>query len=125
MNPLRVLLVDDDFSLLQTLADYIRSALLTIVYTATSVPDAITQIDTHGPFDVLISDYQLPPHTARDLAQHLREAHDRTPLIIHTGFTGVDESHFKSDHYIGLVQKPGHRELIRLILDRFPHAQKS
>jgi len=124
MTKVRILLVDDETPFLQTLAELLQTTLLTTVYTATSVPDALSQIDRNGPFDILISDYQMPPHTAHDLAQHLRDAKNKIPLILHSGFSDIDESHFEGAPYLGFVPKPDHRQLIRLILDHFPHAKK-
>lgn len=124
MSTLRVLLVDDDASLLQTLTDQLHAALKVHVYSASSVPAAIAALDEKGPFDLLISDYDLPPHTARDLVQHLQEAKSQTPFLIHSGLTDLDESVFKGPSYLGLVAKSGPRSLTQTVLDRFPHAKK-
>ena len=126
MKSIRILLVDDDSPLLQTLADYLTNNLEVTVYTAASVPAAISEIDQHGPFDIMISDYQLPPHTANDLANYMKSAQIDTPLILHSAFTEIDERSFlKERNYIGLVPKPGHRELVKLILTRYPGAKKA
>lgn len=125
MKPLRLLLVDDDFALLLTLAEYLRNTLSAIVVTATSVPAALAQIDARGPFDVLISDFDLPPHTAHDLEEHLRNALVFTPMLIHSGYPKIEESRFHPASYLGLVVKPGTRELVTKILETFPQAKKS
>jgi CheY-like chemotaxis protein len=125
VNPLRVLLVDDDKDLLQTIADHLRTSLKVIVETATSVPAALAAIEESAAFDLLVSDFNLPPHTAHDLEDHLRNARNYTPLILHSGIPAIEESRFHPQAYLGLVPKPGTRELASKILERFPQAKKS
>ena len=123
MKPLRVLLVDDDTALLQTLAEYLPATLTVVVETAASVPSAIARIEESGPFDVLVSDFHLPPHTAHDLEDHLRSSQILTPLILHSGFPKIDESKFHPKAYLGQVAKPNSRGLVNKILEAFPHAK--
>lgn len=122
---IKILLVDDDSTLLDTLADYFRSSLDAEVITALSVPSAIEKIDQHGPIDMIVSDYQLPPHTALDLAKHLRMHDILTPFAVHSGFSGIDESKFKvNPNYLGLFVKPANQELVALVKKKFPGSSK-
>ncbi len=124
-SPIRILLVDDDLNLLQTLSDYLKHRLLSIVYMAHSAPEAFAQFDLNGPFDLVISDFQMTPHSAYDIEDSLRRKQGKTPLIVHSSLTDIDESRFHPDHFMGLVPKPGHRELFDLIAERFTYAKKT
>jgi DNA-binding NtrC family response regulator len=121
----RILVIDDDVQLVESSADYFRQMLNAIVFTASSMHQAVMAIDDQGPFDILVSDYQIPPFTAVDLARHLRNALDKTPLLLHSGFDSIDEGEFEDSNYLGLVAKPDIRGLVRRILERFPDAKRS
>ena len=84
----RVLLVDDERTILLALRDSLRDAGAEVL-TAASAGQALELLASH-PIDVLISDVRMPGLSGIDL---LREAHQTTsdlPVILMTAFANVD-----------------------------------
>ena len=121
----RILCVDDEVELVETLAAFLRAHTSALIETARSIPDAIKSMRENGPFDLIVSDYQLAPHTALDLAHHLNAKKIASKLVLFSGFDGIKPAHFEGENYLGLVAKPDHRDLLALLHLKFPHLRRS
>lgn len=93
---IRVLLIDDDDLVLQTLAIGLRSAGFTVL-TAPNGDVGLTLVDEH-PVDVLVTDMMMPEREGIELITHLRREGHTFPIIAITGaqvgglLTGRDDS---------------------------------
>ena len=79
----RILLVDDNPSVLETLSTYLRLMGHEIT-TAANGGEALVQLDSAS-FDVLITDCRMPVLTGIQLLQHLRSRGVATPAIMVSG----------------------------------------
>ncbi|MEJ8852295.1 CheR family methyltransferase [Variovorax rhizosphaerae] len=87
----RILMVDDDFHTLETLAELLRSEGASVT-TATNGPEAL-EIATQGAFDLVISDIGMPGMDGFELMTRLRQMPHaaRWPAIAITGFGRVQD----------------------------------
>lgn len=84
MRTASVLLVDDDATLLEPLAGFLRCSSLA-VQTATSVDDALALLRTQ-PFDVLVTDYDLSANdTGGDLLEIAAAKYPAVGRVLHSG----------------------------------------
>jgi len=81
---IRVLLVDDETSLLKISKQCLEMDAPLQVDTATSVKEAFQKLDVLK-YDVIVSDYQMPIKDGLEFLKELREKGDSTPFIIFTG----------------------------------------
>jgi PAS domain S-box-containing protein len=81
---LRVLVVDDDPSICQSVADLLRSQACE-VRTAASGVEAKDILDDES-FDLVLSDVVMPDIDGYDLFMHIREHSPETPVILMTAF---------------------------------------
>lgn len=81
---LRVLVVDDDLSICQSVADLLRSQACEVC-TAASGVEAKGILD-HENFDLVLSDVVMPDIDGYDLFMHIREHSPETPVILMTAF---------------------------------------
>ena len=85
-RPTRVLVVDDEEPVIALVERTLRDAGYETLG-ATSGPDAIRLALTSAPFDLLVTDVQMPQMLGSELARHLR-LHDPTLKVLYlTGFT--------------------------------------
>jgi CheY-like chemotaxis protein len=90
-GPIRVLLVDDQPDLPETIAAVVeRTADDIEVTTAQSALEAITTL-TEGSFDCVVSDYQMPAVDGLEFLEAIREAEESIPFILFTA-KGSDET---------------------------------
>ncbi len=81
---IRVLLVDDEPGLPETIAAYIERANDDItITTATNPPEAVTMLEDSS-FDCIVSDYQMPAVSGLDFLKAVREKDTTTPFIVFT-----------------------------------------
>ena len=83
-----LLLVDDDKSILESMADYLRS-LGHRTETAMTVNDALSRMAEY-PFDVVITDVNLPDADGFQLLETARRKHPETAIILFTGYGSID-----------------------------------
>jgi PAS domain S-box-containing protein len=81
---IRVLYVDDDPLLLETGRLYLQKLGNFTVDTAESVAKALKKLG-EGPYDAIISDYQMPVMDGLSFLKHLRESRNSIPFILFTG----------------------------------------
>jgi CheY-like chemotaxis protein len=82
----RILVVDDD----PLARDYLRSVLTDAGYSATVATDgsdALVKWDREGPFDVLVTDLEMPLMTGDELARCIRRREPRLPVLYVTGYS--------------------------------------
>jgi len=79
----RVLLVDDDQDVLDSLGDWLRQKH--VVETALGFAQAIQRLAAGPPPDVVISDLEMPPYSGEDLLAVLAARHPAVCRILHTG----------------------------------------
>jgi len=83
-KPIRVLLVDDDTSLLKLAKRALQTEGSFQVETALSVQEAFQKIKEEK-FDVIVSDYMMPDKDGLTFLKELREKGENIPFIIFTG----------------------------------------
>ncbi|MGP9821362.1 response regulator [Salinarimonas sp. NSM] len=85
LQPLSILLVDDDPLVLAGTRDLLAEAGHRVVAVA-SAAEALARIETDDGFDVVLSDLAMPGMTGVALAQTLRERRPDLPVVLLTGF---------------------------------------
>ena len=88
----RVLIADDD----PTMSGFCARALEVVGYTTVSVIDAATALVAlreRGPFDLLLTDIQMPGRSGLDLAQIARELDPAIAVVIMTGHSSIQTLH--------------------------------
>jgi DNA-binding NtrC family response regulator len=83
----RVLLVDDDPDVLESLADWLRREHE--VRVAHDVPQALAALAEGPPPDVVITDYDMPPHSGEDLLSVVAALYPDACRLLYTGRRGV------------------------------------
>ena len=83
-RPCRVLVVDDDFSARQ----YAERVFAEAGYVTSSAPDgpeALKRFENSGPFDVLVTDINMPQMDGAELARRIRSAKPSMKVLYLTG----------------------------------------
>jgi PAS domain S-box-containing protein len=83
-STIRVLLVDDDLSLLETSKTILSDENNFEVDYATSVSEALKKMEQQN-YDAVVSDYEMPVKNGLDFLRELREQRDDIPFILFTG----------------------------------------
>jgi DNA-binding NtrC family response regulator len=83
-----ILVVDDSESTLEVLRRNLELEGYR-VFTATSVPDAISHLET-TPADLVITDLKMPKVSGMDLVRHVRENYRETELVMITGYATIE-----------------------------------
>lgn len=121
MERIKVLLVDDDQSLLDVSKIYLERLESKLeIYTTLSATDAYLNIKDDS-FDVIVSDYQMSGMDGLELLKKIREESMDIPFIIFTGKgreeVAIQALNLGADYYLqkGGDPKSQFRELINLI----------
>ncbi len=80
-----VLLVDDDEAAVGLLAEILERERYRVA-TATSVTEALKQVATSGPFDLVLTDLRMPGASGLDLLRVVRDRFPDTIVIVLTAF---------------------------------------
>ncbi len=88
-RPLSILLVDDEDLVRNGTADMLRDLGHTVTE-ASGGPEALVRIDEGLAFDLLVTDYKMPLMTGAELAKRIRALRPRTPILLISGYTGVE-----------------------------------
>ena len=118
----RVLLVDDDVDVLESLADWLGRRHE--VRIATGFAAAMAALVDGPDFDVVITDYDMPPYRGDDLLAIVAARWPRVCRILHSGTPGVVGT-VASLHIDSVVAKGDPAELdaaIARCLPRIRHA---
>lgn len=98
---LRILVVDDDLGVCQSLAELLRHQGCTAVI-ATSALDAL-RIATTQPFDLVVSDVVMPDMDGYDLYMELKDRVPELPVILMTGYLYDRDHVIKRSKLAGLA----------------------
>lgn len=79
----RVLVVEDDPLLLETVADALTRKGATVTRAASGA-ELVEQLDNEGPFDLIVTDISMPWMNGLEAMQTLRTAGLGTPVIVMT-----------------------------------------
>ncbi|MBR9726766.1 sigma-54-dependent transcriptional regulator [Shewanella intestini] len=90
MSEAKLLLVEDDASLREALLDTLMLAQFTCVDVACA-EEAIMALKSE-PFDMVISDVQMPGIGGIGLLQYLQQHHPKTPMLMMTAFATIDSA---------------------------------
>lgn len=85
----RVLYVDDDSFLVKIIQNYLQSPDCE-VHIAGTGEDGLTAYAEHGPFDLVISDYQMPGINGVDFLRALKSAYQETFCVLTTGCSDLN-----------------------------------
>jgi DNA-binding NtrC family response regulator len=96
---MRILVVDDDITLLESIGRGLRSKGYQVIE-ALSAPEALKHIDFHNEsaIDLILADYIMPGMTGIDLLEKVREKSSSLPVIIMT-------AHWKKQVVIDAMRK--------------------
>jgi PAS domain S-box-containing protein len=116
---LRILVVDDDLGVCQSLAELLRHQGCTAVI-ATSALEALKEIDRQR-FDLVVSDVVMPDMDGYDLYMDLKEREPSLPVILMTGFLYDRDHVIKRSKLAGLAtgvlyKKPIDLERLKTII---------
>src|SRR6476619_5239227 len=105
----RILLIDDDAAVLESMSRTLKSAGYT-VQPAASGEEGLAAA-RRGSFDVILSDMRMPGMSGLDLLKKVREAHVDSVFIIMTGFGTVETAvEAMKLGAVDFVQKPFFRD---------------
>lgn len=82
---MKVLLADDHDLVRETIAAYLVAEGVTPVLTAASLPEALRLIETDGPFDLIVLDYNMPGMNGFSGLSKVRLAQPGRPVAILSG----------------------------------------
>lgn len=121
MNTRRVLIVDDDTTVCETLAKHLKEEGA-IPEIALSYQDGIAALKKNVP-DIAIVDLMLPEHSGVQLVKEMKELAGRTFFVILTNSMNAEALAKSADVTIPLIlQKADHdpADIVRIISENFP-----
>lgn len=112
----RILLVEDDDAIRAMAADILGDEGYQVVVSA-DAEQAMQQLTTACPFDLLLSDICLPGMNGRDLADNARRLYPALPIVFMTGYAGeISKRADFLDTGMRLLPKPfSLRELLGIV----------
>ena len=113
---LRVLVVDDDASVLRVIGAMARAQGHEVAL-AGSAQEALEQFRP-GAFDVVITDLAMPNMSGRQLAEALKEIDPGVPIIIMSGFAASEEASAAAASVEAIIDKPVTFSKLREVLQR-------
>ena len=101
---MRILLVEDEFLVRDTIAEDLRERGYTVIEAESG--DEALPICAAAEFDVLLTDIRMPGKVnGWDLAEQCRESRPGLPVIYTTGFSDVPSRHVEGSRYFGKPYK--------------------
>jgi PAS domain S-box-containing protein len=104
LQGIRILVVDDDLGVCQSLRDLLSEEGCTVVV-ATGGREALARLAT-TPVDLVLSDVVMPDLDGYQLFQEVRRAHPGLPVVLMTAF------HFDKDHVIKRSRLAGLEDVV-------------
>ncbi|MCA9782460.1 MAG: sigma-54-dependent Fis family transcriptional regulator [Calditrichaeota bacterium] len=86
---LRILLVDDEINMLESLGDVLRAERYQVA-TASSGPEAIARLEKEPSFDLMITDLKMPRMNGMELLEIVSERWPSLKTIVLTGHGSID-----------------------------------
>ncbi|RYZ73797.1 MAG: response regulator [Proteobacteria bacterium] len=111
----KIICVDDDNDLLNTVADILERKFEAAITRANSVREALEKLDSEGPFDIVVSDFQMPPENGDYLHRTLRARGHEALFVLYSSYDGVKPADFEDEFFLGHIQKPEAKSLIALV----------
>ncbi len=88
---MRILLVDDEINMLETLGDVLREERYQVA-SASSGEEALQRLEKEQDFDLVITDLKMPKMNGLELLSHVRERFPRVEVIVLTGHGSVESA---------------------------------
>jgi DNA-binding NtrC family response regulator len=102
--PTKILLVDDERSFRDSLADMLRDDGHEVL--AYEAPAAIPPLDTLVGVELLLTDYDMPQTNGLELADRFHASHPTIPVLLATAYrTGLDAEVARRP-FVRMIQKP-------------------
>jgi PAS domain S-box-containing protein len=112
-----ILVVDDEPAILGLVKDILRPAGF-IVNTAANGKEALAALQMH-PYDLVITDMNMPQMGGMELVQYLRLNHPETLVIVFTGFASYQDAvHAVKIGAFDYLPKPLQPEILRHAIER-------
>jgi signal transduction histidine kinase/ActR/RegA family two-component response regulator len=108
----RVLLVDDEEDLLQSLTVLLQDAGYRVTASSSSTAALARFEEDPGGYDVALLDLSMPELGGLDLARRLRQLRPELPILLMSGFGGEQVSSPRELGIFDFLQKPLSREVI-------------
>ena len=110
----RVLLVDDEPSVLAVTRETLQSWGLAVEACASADAAELAYERAHGQFDLLVTDQAMPGVTGMDLAARLRQRRPELPWVLVTGFADADTvARARRLGVRAVLTKPVERDVLR------------
>jgi DNA-binding NtrC family response regulator len=125
MSAGRILIVDDDVDLLQTLSRLLTRRGYEVAAAENGVAALKVLEASEQPFDVIISDVRMPQMDGMELLRHAKTVAPETEMILLTGYGTIETavSAMKSGAYDYLTKPPNPDELL-LTLERITETRR-
>jgi len=122
LSGLSILFVDDDPAICEIISLQLESYSV-ITTTCSSLSEATKYLNSNT-FDVVITDYRLPPQSGLDVLSYVKSINPRTPVILMSGFSDFDHSHAYHLGAESVLEKPiGIEELAKNLAEFYHHKQ--
>ena len=107
-----ILIIDDEESIRQTFAIFLKAEGYQSVKTASTFESALEALHQDD-YDLIISDIVLPGRSGTDLLQEIRNSGTKCPVVMITGFPNLDSAS-KSIRYgaYDYISKPVNKETL-------------
>ena len=114
----RILIVDDEEAILETMAFTFEDDY--DVLTAPSAPEALVVLDAHAPIAAVITDQRMPEMTGVEFLARVYERHPNTTRIILTGYADGDAMvrAINEGHVYAYVTKPWEPDALKQLVHR-------
>ena len=111
---LHILLIDDDRLQLQLTAAMLEHPNLTV--TCCNHPDEVFKHLQESPYDLLLTDIQMPAMNGFDLLKAIRKVNQKIPIVALTARNDMDNAQFRTHGFAGCLNKPfTQKELMQLL----------
>ena len=99
---LRILLIDDDLDVRETLAEQLEAEGV-LVHQAADAVDAIAQLEGGAVVDLVVTDYGMPGTTGAELARLIKDRWPHLPVGLVTGWNEVMTRAQATEHGVDFV----------------------
>lgn len=99
----KILLLDDEYTILET-SKMMLELLGFSVMGSTSPVKALETLRDEGPFNLVITDLEMPEMNGREFSQKVRETSPGVPVVVVSGYV-LDDDEWMPD-FDGMLMKP-------------------
>ena len=117
-NPRRILVVDDEEAILETMMFTFQDEYE--VYTSTDAREALKILDDKAPVAVVLTDQRMPNMTGVEFVTKVCERHPETVRMILTGFADMEAiiQAINDGHEYAYITKPWEPEELKQVMRR-------